>query len=186
MFANILRLLVLVLTAGIPATLFAQVGQPNLDLRILPIEGTEEVPNAAALQERKVVMQVQDISRGPLSGAEVTFILPENGDAGSFANGSKVERVVTDRDGVVTVRIRPQKKKFSFRVEASYQNVRTTSVISIGGAQGSSMKKIVIGGVIGAAAVIGALVATGGHTSGPTGPVTSTISAGPPSVGPPQ
>ena len=187
MFAKFLGLLIIIAISATPATLFAQASQPNIDLRIIAIEGTEVLPDAAALTERKVVVQIQDISRGPLAGTEVTFTLPPNGDAGSFANGSKTEKVVTDREGLVSVQIRPQKKKFSFRVDAAYQTYRASSVITVGPeSSGSSMRKLLIGGLIGAGAVVGAIIATGGEDSSSTGPTITTISVGTPAVGPPQ
>src|SRR5690348_2143928 len=63
------------------------------DLKIIRLEDRPTSVNA-----RSLLVQVQDVSSGPVAGAEVTFTAPR--EAGEFAGGERKVTVLTDAQGI--------------------------------------------------------------------------------------
>lgn len=156
------------------------------DLRIIIVEaGTNPEP------ERLLQVQVQDVSRGPLTGVAVVFTLPNTGNAGTFSDGSKVFRVTTDRQGVATARFRPGNltSRFDIRVEAAFQGQTAQALINYGAPEkigGGRGKWFLLLG-IGAAVAIGVALAGGGNSNaGPVAPSVITLRPQTPTISAPQ
>jgi hypothetical protein len=82
---------------------------------------------------REPIVQVQDENRKPVAGAAVLFLLPEGGPSGTFANGTRMLKVMTDGKGRAIakgLRLNEVSGKFQIQVEASYQGSTATATIS--------------------------------------------------------
>lgn len=166
------------------ASILELLAQGPVDLRVIPLE--EENRGQAV---RDVRVQVQDLSRGPLAGAEVTFTTPDGG--GVFSNGSRTVTVATDRQGVaVASGFRPQdaNARVQISVSARYMEQRA-SITMLSGAvtapKGSRKWPAVLLTIGGAAALVAILVSR--RSSGSPGTSTTDISLTPgaPTVGGP-
>jgi hypothetical protein len=159
--------------------------QAVIDLRIIPLE--EETRGQAT---RNVKAMVQDISRGPLAGVEVTFTVPEGKASGTFSNGLKTITVMTDREGVATAQLKPgdTNARVRVKVDARYmEQVATREMLSggISSAGGGSRKwTYILAGVGGG--VLAAALAAGKKGNGTPQNVRITIIPGSPTVGGPQ
>lgn len=140
----------------------------------------------------------------PVSGAVVTFVLPEIGPGGYFPGGVASAIVHSGSDGVATVRgLRANNVAgdFHIRVTASDSGDTVTTQIdqsNVAPAQGGSQaKKIIIIGAIAGAVAGGALAASRGGSktataapapgsSTPTPTPGAVITPGTPSFGPPR
>jgi len=167
--------------------------QPSAGLRIVIVEGDGAINNIRQRVNREPIVQVEDENRKPVAGAVVSFILPDQGPSGTFANGSKMLMTVTDNQGRARASgIRPndQSGPVQLRVTASFQGLTASAVITqtnVAGAASasagglSSTAKIwIIVGIAGGAAAGGIIAAT--HNSGPT-PIV--LSPGTPTIGAP-
>jgi hypothetical protein len=173
---------------------------PQGGLRITIVEGDGAINNVRGRVSRDPIVQVEDDNRRPIGGAIVTFFLPDQGASGTFVNGARTLTVTTDAQGRATaVGIRPNNisGQMQIRVTASFQGQTASAVITqtntLGAAAGSSAattglstaaKIGIILGAVGAAAVIGTVVATrnGSSTPTPTPGVTITLTPGAPTV----
>src|SRR5438309_1697128 len=63
------------------------------DLKIIRLEDRQ-----TSVSARSLLVQVQDVSAGPIAGAEVTFTAPR--EAGEFADGQSKVTVLTDAQGI--------------------------------------------------------------------------------------
>lgn len=73
-------------------------------LQIQIIEGEGGVYAPGARSARLLTLEVTDETGRPVSGAAVTFRLPENGPSGTFANGMRTNVATTDERGRVSLR----------------------------------------------------------------------------------
>ena len=190
-------LLTLLLAAPLP--LFsAAPQQEGAGLKLLILEGEGAVNNVKQRTAREVIVEVRDENDNPVGGAVVMFTLPDRGPSGLFANGQKVATVTTGPDGkaqTLITELNSAKGDMPIRVNASHQGVRTSATITqanvAAGAGGAATAGIVIGIVAGAAAAAAVALTQGGSepaTSNPgaTPRPRATVTAGTPTVGPPQ
>ena len=71
---------------------------PSL-LRIRVVEGDEFVYTVGSRATRGVVVRIADETGQPVSGATVSFRLPDSGPTGTFANGGRTDVEMTSKDG---------------------------------------------------------------------------------------
>jgi hypothetical protein len=68
------------------------------------LEGEGSINNIHQQVNRPVTVRVEDDNKNPITGASVTFFLPEDGPSGLFLNGSRVLTVFTDEQGQASSR----------------------------------------------------------------------------------
>jgi hypothetical protein len=178
---------------------------PPTGLNINILEGEGAINNIKQRTAREPIVQVEDENHRPIAGAIVIFTLPDRGASGVFANGSRSMTVTTDAQGQArAVGLRPNNAEgqMQIQVSVSYQGLTASAVITqtnaaggAGAAAGGGVgtgKIIALLAVLGGAAAGGIVAATrgGGSTSttstGPPPPTPTSVSAGPPSFGPPR
>lgn len=184
------------LTAQEPAA--QQPGTPGPKLNIVILEGEGAVDNIRQRVSREPIVQVEDENHKPIAGAAVTFLLPNQGAGGVFANGSHSLTVLTDAQGhaaATGIRMNNVAGKVQIHVSASYQGrtasttISQTSVVAAGAA--ISAKLLIILLLAGAGAAGGVVAAThgGGGGSGNTAVIQAgtpiVITPGTPTVGGP-
>jgi hypothetical protein len=160
------------------------------------VEGEGAINNVRQRVAREPIVQVEDENRKPVAGAAVTFLLPNQGPSGVFANGSRSLTVMTDANGRAVARgLQPNNVngEFQINVNASHEGRKgnntinqTNAIIAGAAAAGISAKLIALLAVAGAAAVGGAVAATRGGTSTPARPSPTVVTPGTPTVGGPQ
>lgn len=99
--AAILIALLFLQTAAVPARAQDENAPP---FRIVVLEGEGSINNVKQAVNRGALVQVEDENRNPLTGAAVTFFLPNEGPSGLFPNGSRVLTVFTDEKGLAASR----------------------------------------------------------------------------------
>jgi len=164
--------------------------------RIEVLEGDGAINNIRLHHAKEPVVRVVDQDGHPIPNVAVTFVLPENGPGGTFADGHSSLTVMTDSNGqAVGHGLRPNGSagQFQIRVTTSFAGQAATANISQTNAEpaqgGGSSKTILIVALIGGAVAAGAAVALGkgksstGTTQPPAGAV---ISPGNPSFGAPK
>ena len=176
-------ILVLLLTRpdGVLSTAIAAPQTP-ISLRIVILEGDAAKNDTVQRVERKLIVQVQDLTAGQIAGAEVVFTAPASGASGFFSNGTRTASASTDAQGIaVSSGFRPNNiaGDFQINVEASYRGQKTTATINqtnlVVAKTGGAGKWIAI---LGVAAGVGVAAAVAGGKSGggtSTPPVTPTI-----------
>lgn len=153
-----------------------------LQIQVVEGEGTVYTPGARA--GRGVTVLLTDDAGRPVSGAAVSFHLPEDGPGGTFVNGLRTDVAVTDARGRASVRAFQANRlpgRFQIRIVASKEQARagTVSFQYIGehaaGAQAarSNRKWVAIAAALAGGAVAGALVSRGSSAS----PITVTPAA---------
>jgi hypothetical protein len=170
----------------------AAANPPRILITILDGEGA--LNNIKARTVTEPIIQVEDENHKPIAGAAVIFLLPDSGPSGTFLDGTHMLSTETDSAGRASAKgLRPNHVtgKYEIHVKVSYNgntsettihqsNVSGTSGASEHAARAVPTKGILIGvGVAAAAAGIlaGILATRGGHST--------TITAGPPTVGAP-
>jgi hypothetical protein len=96
-------------------------------LQIKVLEGDGAIHAAGSKAGRGVTVQVSDEIGKPVSGAAVSFRLPDEGPGGLFRNGLRTEIVVTGPDGLASVkgmRWNTQAGPFELRVVAAKDRAR--------------------------------------------------------------
>ena len=87
-------------------------------IKIIVQEGQGAINNIPQRRAKEPVVQVQHEDGEPVVGATVTFLLPDSGPGGTFADGARMlnlqirPRTPADRAGV---RLRPRWQRRSFR-----------------------------------------------------------------------
>jgi hypothetical protein len=112
-------------------------------LRVVIVEGEDALNNTLAAANRDVTVEVRGPDQMPVSGATVTFVLPDTGPSGTFPNGQRTLLVETNNQGRATAAgIRPNNVAgpMQIRVSAAYLgNVATATVrqtnVSVAGAE---------------------------------------------------
>ena len=97
------------------------------------MEGEGAVFAAGGRSPRPLVVQVTDETGGPVSGAAVTFHMPEEGPGGVFANGLRTELAVTDAGGRASVRnlrLNRIPGQFDIRIVAAREQARAGTISS--------------------------------------------------------
>ncbi len=132
----------------------------------------------------KPVVEVRDKNDLPVAGALVTFLLPNVGPGGTFANGSKVVTVLTNAKGQAAMGAWSPAGTGSFNINVTASFQGQTASASIGQTNvAGGISSAALGGIIGAAAaaaVVAAKVLSGGGEDKPQAPQTpsATIGAG--------
>jgi hypothetical protein len=86
----------------VPNQVPAQAAGPSAlqqHLNLLILEGDKAINSIPALQSTAVVVEVRNENDFPVEGAEVTFTLPADGSAGTFARGGLTYATRTDVSG---------------------------------------------------------------------------------------
>ena len=184
----------------IPFLVFQLLAQEG-GLRVTVIEGDGQLVNIKRRINPEPVVEVRDANGNPVQGATVTFLLPNDGPGGTFANGTNTRTVTSDHQGRAAASgIHPNDKlgRFEIRVLASYHGQTGTAVIEQtnivgstsgagggGGGLGFGTRAWVILGICAGAVAGGVILATrGGSSKSPnTGIV---LTPGTPTVGAPQ
>lgn len=154
---------------------------PSDDLKIVIIEGDGFVNNVRKRTARDPVVEVRDRNNKPIAGAAVTFLLPQGGPSGTFANGLNTITVQTNAAGrAVATGFTPNQVTgpVQMQVEANYQGQTARATIrgrNLTRNPWRSWKKWVLGGSAVAVAVVVVVVVTRGSHS--------QVQVGPPRVG---
>lgn len=174
-------------------------------LSIVIVEGEGAINNLRTRVAREPIVQVEDENHKPVSGALVTFLLPNNGPGATFPNGSKSLTVVTDSNGRAVARglhANSQRGAYQLRVTAQLNQLTTSATIGMsnaavaaaaagaGGAAGLSAttKLLLVLGIVGGAAAAGGTIyaVTNGNGSSTPAKPPVVITPGTPSVGAPR
>lgn len=180
-------------------TYLAAQQQPS-KLNIVIVEGEGAINNIRQRVAREPIVQVEDENRRPVAGAAVTFLLPNQGASGAFANGARSLTVVTNDQGrAIASGFKPNNVagKMEIRVTASHEGqtasatiTQTNAAVAAAGLSAGA-KALIIIGVAGAAAAGATIAASGGKgnaSSNPTAPPrpVTTLTPGTGTVGGPQ
>ena len=200
--------LALLLTLPGIAPLCAAQAQETSRLKILVLEGEGAINNIRQRTARDPIVEVQDENDKPVAGAVVTFLLPDRGASGTFANGARSLSVTTDAQGrAVATGLQPNnvEGQYQIRVSASHQGqlasatITQSNAVSAAAAAGAGAgagaaagagKLIAILAIVGGAVAGGVVYATqqggNGSNGGPPPSRIANVSAGSPTVGPPR
>jgi len=121
----VLKLVVLLLLPVLAAP--AQVAV--LQIQVIEGEGTVHTPGAR--NSRPLTVQITDETGKPVSGAAVTFHLPEDGPGGIFANALRTDVQTTDGRGRAAIRSFQANRisgPFQIRIVASKEQARAGTV----------------------------------------------------------
>ena len=168
-----------------------------LHIKITDGEGT--VHAAGSRSAHPLTVEITDESGKPVSGAAVSFRLPEDGPGGLFANGLRTDLAITDANGRAAVRnlqLNRSPGAFQVRITASKEQARAGTLVRqyIAGtetregqapaAKAKSSKKWVILALVaaGAAGGVGAGVAGKSAPAKQTAPSPPTLSIGSPTI----
>jgi len=200
-------LLLIPLLLSNPLTPSAQ-AQVAANIQIVVVAGEGAINNVNERTNREVIVQVEDQNHKPVTGAAVSFFLPNEGPGGTFPNGTNSLTTTTNAQGRAAARgiqFNNQAGPLPIRVSASYAGrtaslvINQSSVLSgassagrgIGGGAGGGMslttKLLIIGAVVGAGVAAGVVVGgkSSSSTTTPSIP-TVTVTPGVPTVGGPQ
>jgi hypothetical protein len=164
-------------------------GAQTAGLKIVVQEGQGAINNIQQHRAKEPVVQVLDADGAPVVGASVSFLLPDNGAGGEFADGAHMLAVITDDKGQAVARgLRPNEAagEFQIRVTASYHGETASVAITQINAEPAAAKSgngklVLILAIVGGAAAAGAAAALGhkGSSSStgtpPPPPPTSTV-----------
>jgi hypothetical protein len=168
-------------------------------LQIKITEGDGVAYAAGSRSTRPLAVQITDEAGQAVSGAAVSFRLPELGPGGLFANGLRSEIAISDGNGRATVRriqLNRTPGDFQIRITAAKEQARAGTLArqSIEGPaapatgrallpKGKSSKKWMVVGLLaaGVAGGVGAGVAARPGTPHPQPPA-PTVTIGPPTV----
>jgi hypothetical protein len=102
-------------------------------LQIHFIEGEGAVHAPGSRTPRPLTVEVTDETGKPVSGAAVSFHLPDEGPGGAFANGLRTEVAITDAQGRVSLhglQLNRLPGRFQIRVVATKEQARAGVVAS--------------------------------------------------------
>lgn len=168
-------------------------------LRIAVLKGNHQIRKRGS--DLELLIEVRDGSNNPVSGAEVSFVAPEDGPGLLFPDNTNHLTVTTDSHG--RANIGPTRAvgggAYTINITASFQGqTATISAQAVNPVPGEStaepkkksgaMKWILLAAAGGAAGVVVATKksSTGSSTSGASGSGGATITAGSPIVGAPR
>jgi len=95
----------LISVGGLPPARAADLppAQESALLQIRVLEGDDAIHGLGSRSVRPLTIQITDETGKPVSGAAVSFRLPDDGPGGVFASGMRTEVVVTGADGRASV-----------------------------------------------------------------------------------
>ena len=196
--------LALLLTLPSIAPLRAAQPQQTSKLKILVLEGEGAINNIRQRTARDPIVEIQDENNRPVAGAVVTFLLPDRGASGTFANGARSVSVTTDAQGrAVATGLQPNnvEGQLQIHVSASHQGQVASATISqsnavsvaaaAGAGAGAGAGKLIailaiVGGAVAGGVVVAAQQGSNGSNGGPPPSRIANVSAGSPTVGPPR
>lgn len=169
------------------------------NLTVVALEGDGAFNDIRRKMGRNPVVEVRDEEGRPLPGVTVVFTLPETGASGTFSGGGKTFLTTTDTQGrAAAVGLKPNSTegRYNIKVSATSPGRNGSLLISqsntlAGGAVSTQTKhshtKMILILLAAGAAGGGIFAATqhGGGSSTPA-PITTTLSAGPVTVGGPR
>lgn len=100
-------------------------------LQIRVIEGEGAVYQPGARSVRPITVEITEETGKPVSGAAVSFHLPEDGPGGTFVNGLRTEVVITDARGRASLHGLQANRtpgRFQIRILASKEQARSGTV----------------------------------------------------------
>jgi len=107
--------------------------QAPTQLNLIIVEGDGAINNVRQRTAREPIVQVQDENKKPVAGATIVFLLPESGPSGTFKDGTRILKVMSDNNGRAVakgLRLNNISGKFQIQVEASYKGATATSTIT--------------------------------------------------------
>jgi len=188
--------------AIILAMLAASADAQSNGIKIVVQEGQGAINNIHQHHAKEPVVQVLHEDNEPAVGAAVSFLLPDSGPGGTFADDSKLLTVQTDEKGqAVATGLKPNSVpgRFQIRVTASYHGQTATAVVAQinaepAAAKSGSSKMLIILAIAGGAAAAGAAAALG-HKGSPSStpvavgqstPPATILVPGTPTINPPH
>ena len=162
-------------------------------LQIRVIEGEGAVHQPGSRSTRPITVEITEETGKPVSGAAVTFHLPEDGPGGAFVNGLRTEVVITDAHGRASLHGLLANRipgRFQIRILASKEQARAGTisfqyvaelrggVTAVSAAPASRIKWIAVAVAVAGGAVAGIVASRGGAAS----PAAATPAAVPASV----
>jgi hypothetical protein len=188
-----------VLAVSVAAPLQAAEELTGLNIRIVEGEGQEYAMGSRAT--RGVAVAITDDSGKPVEGATITFLLPERGPGGLFANGTKTEVATSRPDGSAQVwgmQWNRSPGPFELRITAAKDDVHAGTVCALSLADITEARPVKAASsrhfghrwlwvALGAGAAAGAGIAVRSMVSSPA-QVVNTVRIGAPtiSIGPQQ
>ena len=100
-----------------------------LQIRVVDGDGAVHLPGSRSA--RALTVEITDETGRPIEGAAVSFLLPEEGPGGVFANGLHTEVAVTDAAGQATLRGLQWNRtpgRFGIRIVASREQARAGTI----------------------------------------------------------
>ncbi len=116
-------------------------------IRLRAVEGDGAVHPAASRSGRPLTIEVTDETGQPVKEAAVSFLLPEEGPGGVFANGLRTDIAISAANGRASVngmRLNKDSGPFEIRVTASKDQARAGIVVRqfvAAGPAGASAKR---------------------------------------------
>ena len=162
-----------------------------LQIRVIEGEGAVHLP--ASRSVRPIVVEITEETGKPVSGAAVSFHLPEDGPGGAFVNGLRTEVVITDSHGRASLHGLVANRipgRFQIRILASKEQARAGTVsfqyvaeprggsVASSAAPAKRARWIALAAVVAGGAVAGMMASRGGATN----PAVVLSSAAAPSV----
>jgi hypothetical protein len=181
------------------APVWAQVAQVR-SLRLQVIGGEGALNNTKTGQASAPVVRVVDERDRPVAGAEVTFTLPALGPGGTFPNGERSLKTMSDATGRAEgagLKANRLEGRFNIQVKARFQEKEASVVVGQSnsaafttGTRGTGKSLLYLAGAgASVAGIVLAAVARGGGGGGggtPAGPVSTTLTVGAITVGGPR
>ena len=171
-------------------------------IKIVAVQGEGAINNIRAKTATQPVVEVRDDQDKPIPGAEVVFQLPAAGPGGVFNGWMRNQTARTNEQGQAAASgLAPndEEGRFNIKVTATSGTKTGTLIMGQSNARGphgdsakakSSRKKLWITlAVLGAAGIIGGVVAANGNDDSSSGTTTSvpvTVSPGPVTIGGPR
>jgi hypothetical protein len=100
-----------------------------LQIRVIEGEGAVHLPGSRS--SRPITVEITEETGKPVSGAAVSFHLPENGPGGAFVNGLRTDVVITDVQGRASLHGLLANRipgRFQIRILASKEQARAGTV----------------------------------------------------------
>jgi hypothetical protein len=180
--------------AALAVSLLVALAGAQSQLKIVILEGDRAVNDIRKRTAREPVVEIRDANERPVTGAAVTFLLPESGPSGILPNGSRIVSTVSDEKGqAAAIGLRPNNVagEFQIRVTASHQGQTASATLTqtnVGTPASRIPGKLIAILALGGGAATGVLIATGGGapSRGDGQPARPVITPGTPEVGRPR
>jgi len=150
-----------------------------LQIRVIEGEGAVHLPGSRST--RPITVEITEETGKPVSGAAVSFHLPEEGPGGAFVNGLRTEVVIADAHGRASLHGLLANRlpgRFQIRILASKEQARAGTVsfqyvaesrggAAKGTAAPASRRKWIVVAVVVAGGALGCMVAARGSAASP-------------------